>query len=152
MNPATPTRPSNGTLEVPTVLCIDDDPDVTCAIEIYLRQYDVKVVRAFHGMHGFAEAIHARPNVIVMDVSMPNGDGGTVLDLLRHNRRTESIPVIILSGIRDQQQKWKLSALGANRFVRKPARLEDLAREIGRFVQLRKRSDEQGDSEGNHHG
>jgi DNA-binding response OmpR family regulator len=142
MNHVRHTRPPNRPLELPTVLCIDDDPDVSCAIEIYMQRYEVKVARTFHGMQGFAEALHTRPDVIVMDLSMPNGDGCTILEILRRNRQTAATPVIILSGIRDRLQILKVTALGADRFVRKPARLEDLMHEIERFVELRIRSDD----------
>jgi CheY-like chemotaxis protein len=151
MNHASPARPSSGTLRIPTVLCIDDDPDVSCAIEIYMRRYVVKVVRAFHGMHGFTEALRSQPDVIVMDLSMPNGDGCAILEILRRNRTTAATPVIILSGVRDQLQMRKMIALGANWFMRKPAPLEDLMREIERFVELRKRTEENGDSKKDNH-
>jgi DNA-binding response OmpR family regulator len=141
-HPASPTRASSNPSKVPTVLCIDDDPDVSCAVEIYMRRYYVKVVRAFHGMHGLAEAIRTRPDVIVMDLSMPNGDGKAILEILRRNRTTEATPVIIMSGINDRGLIRKVTALGANRFIHKPARLEELMREISRFVDLRVRCDE----------
>ena len=129
-------RPVRNCRTRPTVLCIDDDPDVTCAIERRLRKYDVDVVRAFHGMHGYAEALARKPDVIVMDLAMPRGDGATILEWLRSNRQTAGIPVIVLTGMGDRRLRHKLLNLGANRYLRKPIRLEDLLHELGHFVEL----------------
>src|SRR5262245_58774935 len=104
----------------PLILCIDDDPEVSRVIESYLRRFDVRVVRAFHGMHGFAEALKQAPNLIIMDVAMPSGDGGTILECLRRNQLTAAVPVVLLSGMRDLALRRKLFALGANQFLKKP--------------------------------
>ena len=107
-------QPEGGTSPTPTVLCIDDDPDITAAIELYMRKFDVKVVRAFHGMHGFSEATQHRPDVIVMDLAMPGGDGAAILECLRRNRQTANIPVIILTGMRDHRLARTLKARAPN--------------------------------------
>jgi DNA-binding response OmpR family regulator len=125
----------------PTILCIDDDPDVSAAIERRLSQYDVHLIRAFHGMHGYAEALAHKPDVIVMDVRMPRGDGATILECLRRNRQTAVIPVIVLTGIRDRRLRHHLLELGADAFLQKPLPLDELTRTLSRFVELRKRED-----------
>src|SRR5262245_16528850 len=140
MKTAVRSRPaSNSQTPVPKILCIDDDPDVSGAIQRRLSNYDVDVVRAFHGMHGFAEATSHKPDVIVMDLAMPSGDGATILECLRRNRETAGIPVIVLTGVRDRQLRHKLLRLGANRFLYKPIRLDDLLHELRHFIELRER-------------
>jgi len=126
----------------PTILCIDDDPEVSGAIERRLSQFDVHLIRAFHGMHGYAEALTHKPDVIVMDFRMPRGDGATILECLRRNRQTASIPVIVLTGMRDRRIRHHLLDLGADAFLQKPLPLEELMRTLSRFVELRKRDDE----------
>jgi len=126
----------------PTVLCIDDDPEVSGAIERRLSKFEVHLVRAFHGMHGYAEALAHRPDVIVMDLRMPNGDGATILECLRRNQQTAAIPVIVLTGMRDRRLKHKLLNLGADEFLGKPLLLDELTRTLSRFVDLREREDE----------
>jgi DNA-binding response OmpR family regulator len=120
----------------PTILCIDDDPDVSSIIEMRLSRYDVRVVRAFHGMHGYAEALARKPDVIVMDLRMPNGDGATILECLRNNQQTAAIPVIVLTGMRDRRLKHRLMNLGADEFVYKPLLLDDLVGRLRRFIDL----------------
>src|SRR4029450_4792061 len=113
----------------PTVLCIDDDPEVSGAIERRLSRYDVHLVRAFHGMHVYAEALARKPDVIVMALRMPNGDGATILECLRRNRQTSAIPVIVLTGMRDRRLRHRLLELGADRFLHNPIRLAELKHE-----------------------
>jgi DNA-binding response OmpR family regulator len=135
-------RPVGSSREAPTILCIDDDPEVSGAIERRLSRYDVHLIRAFHGMHGYAEALSRRPDVIVMDLRMPNGDGATILECLRRNQQTAAIPVIVLTGMRDRRTKRRLLNLGANAYLCKPLPLDDLTRTLGQFVELREREAE----------
>ena len=127
---------------VPKILCIDDDPDVSGAIERRLSRYDVHLIRAFHGMHGYTEALTHKPDVIVMDLRMPNGDGATILECLRRNQQTAAIPVVVLTGMRDRHLKHKLLNLGANEFLCKPLPLDELTRTLGRFVEFHEREAE----------
>src|SRR5262245_20793995 len=113
-------------LVAPTILCIDDDPEVSGAIERRLSKYKVRVIRAFHGMQGYAEALAHKPDVIVMDVRMPRGDGEMILDCVRRNRQTAGIPVIVLTGMRDRRVRHKLLNLGADEFLCKPLPLDEL--------------------------
>jgi DNA-binding response OmpR family regulator len=135
-------RPMRSGTQLPTILCIDDDPDVSGAIERQLRGYDVRVIRAFHGMHGYAEALLHRPDVIVTDLRMPSGDGATILECLRRNRQTAGIPVIVLTGMRDRRLRHKLQDLGANEFLYKPLPPDELIQTLRRFVDLRERNTE----------
>ena len=142
MKTAITDRPVRNSHAAPTILCIDDDPDVSGAIERRLSRYDVQLIRAFHGMHGYAEALAHKPDVIVMDLRMPNGDGATILECLRRNRQTAAIPVIVLTGLRDRHLKHRLLSLGANELLCKPLPLDELTAALGRFVELREREAE----------
>jgi DNA-binding response OmpR family regulator len=134
-------RPVFSGTQMPTILCIDDDPDVSGAIELQLRDYEVRVIRAFHGMHGYAEALAHRPDVIVTDLRMPSGDGVTILECLRRNGQTAGIPVIVLTGMRDRRLRHKLQDLGANEFLYKPLSPDELIGTLRRFVVLRERTE-----------
>jgi DNA-binding response OmpR family regulator len=123
----------------PTILCIDDDLDVLGAIELRLREFDVNLVRAFDGMEGFGEAVTCKPDVIVMDLDMPYGDGMTMLECFRRNSDTERTPVIILTGLNDPTLKQRILNMGANQFLRKPVRFDDLRRELEQFISFRPR-------------
>ena len=123
-------------IAVPTVLCIDDDPQISEVISLRLRRYDVNVLRAFHGMHGFWLAMTQRPDVIVSDMQMPQGAGDYVVDCLRNNSDTRHIPIIILTGQRDAALERTMRSLGVTEFFTKPFLFDGLRDAIGRYVTL----------------
>lgn len=110
----------------PHVLCVDDDPAIHTALELRLREYDVEVSQAYYGMQGVSEAVRSRPDVIVMDLAMPNGNGLYVLECLRQNPATATIPIVMLSGMRDPSLKRKSFDAGADSFLNKPVQFTDL--------------------------
>ena len=135
------------TFQTPTILCVDDDPDITWTIEMRMKPYDVTVKRAFHGMHGIWEAVRSRPDLIIMDLAMPNGDGSYILRCLRANADTATVPIIVLTGMRDPALAGRLIQEGADAFLRKPLAFDELLHNISRFVDLRKLEDEADDDE-----
>ena len=106
--------------DAPLILCIDDDPDIVSAIEMRLRKYDLRTVGAFTGMQGIWHAANDQPDLIITDVRMPQGDGICVLECLKRNAATAAIPVIVLSGLGQQDLQGRVRNLGAVGFVRKP--------------------------------
>lgn len=126
-------------LHQPTILCVDDDPDIAAAIEMRLRPFSVQVECAFCGMQGIWEAVRQRPDLILIDLAMPNGDGHYILKCLKENDETASIPIIVLTGLRDPQLRRKVLHAGAEQYLRKPVRSDDLLHNIGRYVDLRPR-------------
>lgn len=124
----------------PTILCIDDDPQIPESIALRLNQYEVNVISACHGMHGFWLAMTNRPALIVTDVKMPQGGGDYVVDCLRQNSDTRAIPVIVLTGQRDSQLERRLRHAGADEYLIKPVRFELLRDAIFKHVRLRDRN------------
>jgi DNA-binding response OmpR family regulator len=123
----------------PLVLTIDDDPDICRIIELRLSPYDVSVERASYGTQGLLESILLKPDVIIMDLVMPNGNGHYVLECLRRDERSASIPVIVLTGMRDPVFRARSLAAGANVFLTKPVGFDQLLGHMGRFIDVRKR-------------
>jgi DNA-binding NtrC family response regulator len=121
----------------PTILCIDDDPDITRSIEVILSDYDVNVIRDCCGRVGIWDVYERNPDVIITDLRMPDGDGQHLLQLVKSNTQTAHIPVIVLTGQRDSQLPGRMKNLGAAGFLQKPVHYEALLAEIQRFVTLR---------------
>ena len=120
-------------------LCIDDDPQISETIALRLNQYEVNVLRAFHGMHGFWLAMTNRPDLIITDMKMPQGAGEYVVDCLRHNSDTRDIPVIVLTGQRDPQLESRMRQLGVDEFFTKPVHFEQLREAIVKYIPLKER-------------
>ncbi len=127
----------------PSILCVDDDPDIQTTIELRMREYNVEIERAFYGMQGIVEAIKTRPDLILMDLAMPNGDGQYLLDSIKRNAATADIPVIILTGMRDPMLKQQLLNAGADVFLQKPAHFDELLHHISRFIDIRQQDDDE---------
>lgn len=130
-NAAKQTRPTR-------ILCVDDDPDIQTTIEMRMREFDVEVDHAFYGTQGIFEAMKSRPDLIVMDLAMPNGSGEYLLNNIKTNATTADIPVIVLTGMRDPELKRRVLLAGAGAFLNKPVRFEELLHQMSRFVDVRR--------------
>lgn len=125
--------------QTPHILCVDDDPDFQTTIELRMRKYDVEIEHAFYGMQGIVEAHQSLPDLILMDLAMPHGNGEYLLDVVKRNDATANIPVIVLTGMRNPGLKNRLINSGAEAFLQKPVHFDELVHQISRFVDLRER-------------
>jgi PAS domain S-box-containing protein len=100
-----------------TVLVVDDEPDIAGLIRRYLERAGYTVHEAHSGTEALQLAEQIRPNLITLDINLPDADGLTVLEWLKGNTATSSIPVVLLS-IMDDTGHGKM--LGAVDYVTKP--------------------------------
>jgi len=120
----------------PTVLCIDDDPEITHSIKLLLSIYDVNVICECCGRLGIWDIYRKKPDLVITDLRMPEGDGQFLLEQLQAFPKTVQIPVIVLSGQRNSQLAGRMRHLGAASFLNKPVSRETLIAEIERFIPL----------------
>ena len=108
------------------VLLADDDRILTrlCAAHLKSRGWQVEV--AHDAMQAMMSAMRGQPDVIVLDIGMPGGTGFGVLTKLKQSIRTESIPVVVVSGSITPEDEAKVLGLGAAAFFRKPVAPETL--------------------------
>jgi DNA-binding response OmpR family regulator len=103
------------------ILIIDDDPDLRQALRLRLRANHYETVSAGDGYSAIAQAYKEHPNLIILDLGLPAGDGYVVLDRLQKDDKLSSIPVIVLTA-RDAQSSERLALRsGASAFFQKPA-------------------------------
>lgn len=102
------------------VLVVDDDPDLRALLAMMLKpRYEVRL--ASSGKEALAGAAKSpQPDLILLDVQMPGEDGHVVLQALRANPATASIPVIFLTARNDPKDEAKGLALGAVDYITKP--------------------------------
>jgi DNA-binding response OmpR family regulator len=102
------------------ILIVDDDSDMRHALQIRLKENGYDVHCAEDGVGAISEAHKHMPDLILLDLGLPAGDGFVVLDRLKTNLTLSSIPVIVLSG-RDRRasQERALNA-GARAYLQKP--------------------------------
>ena len=108
----------------PTVLVIDDEPNVRDMLEIGLTQYGFDVVCAPDGVAGLGSVRERAPDVVLLDVMMPKIDGVSLIPLLR---RVTEAPIIMLSALTDAQNKIAGLTAGADDYVAKPFDLGEVA-------------------------
>ena len=113
------------------ILVIDDDPTARQLLRRNLEEQGYEVVTAEGGEQGIALAKSEKPAAITCDIQMPNVDGWEVLQHLKDDPDTESIPIIMVSMVDDGK---KGIALGAVEHLRKPVNREQLKSVISRYV------------------
>jgi CheY-like chemotaxis protein len=126
----------------PVVLCIDDDPQVSEVIRDRLNDYEVKLLAAFSGMQGLWLAAINKPDVIITDLLMPMGDGATLIECLKKNGKTASIPIIVLTAKCESDIQRRMKKIGANGFLNKPVLFNDLLEELRRYIKVQPKEDE----------
>jgi CheY-like chemotaxis protein len=102
------------------ILVVEDDTSVSQMLRIVLEGDGHEVLVADDGSRGLATAARRAPDAIVLDVMMPFMDGFAVLEALRDDDRTSSIPVMMLSAIQQESVEERCYRMGAQAFVRKP--------------------------------
>lgn len=118
----------------PTVLCIDDDPDITLAIKLRLEKLGINVARAFSGMEGYWSAVQLRPEAIVCDLNMPDGEGQYINGRLKSHPLTRDIPVIMLTGQGSKFLQRELFGLGVVSYLQKPLDFELLVKTLKQHI------------------
>lgn len=107
------------------ILVVDDDPDIRQALQLRLCANGYDVHCAEDGTGAISEARKHRPDLIVLDLGLPSGDGFVVLDTLKANRKLSSIPVIVLSGRDRRANEERVLNAGARVFLPKPVQTNE---------------------------
>jgi two-component system KDP operon response regulator KdpE len=110
----------------PKILLVDDDPDLLKALRLRLRanNCDVTTVSDGYSVMGAAQKDH--PDVIILDLGLPAGDGFVVLERLQASDTLSGIPVIVLTARDPQGNEQRALRAGAAAFFQKPVDNEEL--------------------------
>jgi len=112
------------------ILIIDDEKDTANLIKLYLEDKGFKTIVALNGPDGVNLAKEKRPDLILLDLRMPGMDGFSVMKVLKMDKETEKIPVIILTGHDTKGYREKCLMLGATEYMTKPFTEDDITKEI----------------------
>ena len=122
---------------ISTVLVIDDDENVREIISRHLEKEGFNIILASNGMDGLRAARENKPDVITLDVMMPEMDGWTVLRNLKQDDELADIPVIMISMVNQAQAGY---ALGAAEYMQKPVERNNLNGLIKKWVRRKGRA------------
>lgn len=103
------------------IMIVDDDPDLRQALRLRLRANQYDTVNAVDGYSAIAMAYKEHPDLIILDLGLPAGDGFVVLDRLQKDDKLSTIPVIVLTARDPQSSERRSLRLGAAAFFQKPA-------------------------------
>ena len=135
-----PTRPGPGPAPArhaaapPLVLVVDDYEDNREMYASYLEFAGLRVEQAVNGSEAIAKATTLRPDLIVMDLSLPGIDGWEATRRLKKDPGTRAILVLALTGHALEGVEQGAKAAGCDAFLTKPCLPEDLCREIHRLL------------------
>ncbi|MGD0759749.1 MAG: response regulator [Candidatus Sulfotelmatobacter sp.] len=116
------------------ILVIEDDADVRLGYNVLLKANHYDTFFAADAMGAIVEARKCMPDVIVLDLGLPAGDGFVVLERLRANMQLQMVPVIVVSGRDLPVNKERVLLLGAKAFVQKPWNDNELLALIGKLA------------------
>ena len=116
------------------ILVIDDHTETVRLIEMTLRRHGYHVVGFESGADALAWAAKELPDLILLDLMMPDMDGHTVCRKLREDRRLRDVPVIVFTAKSEVQDKKTLFEAGANDYLVKPTRPSELLNRVAAIL------------------
>jgi CheY-like chemotaxis protein len=117
-----------------TILVVDDSPTIRKLVSMTLESRGYCVVVACDGVDGLAKMQEGLPDLILSDISMPRLDGYQFCKVVKTNKETKHIPVIMLSGNDGLFDKVRGKMAGSANYITKPFEPNHLVREIEKFV------------------
>lgn len=112
------------------IVVIDDDPDQQAGLQVRLTASGYDVSSARDAMQAIAVVRKVKPDLILLDIGLPGGDGHTVIARLKSLGPIAAIPVIVLSAMEPGENVERMRAAGAVAYFQKPANNELLLAEI----------------------
>ncbi|MDO9543206.1 MAG: response regulator [Kiritimatiellia bacterium] len=115
-----------GTTYMQRILVIEDEVDLVKALHMRLDNWGFEVIAALDAYEGTKLAMEENPDLIILDLMLPAGGGISTLRNIRNSLKIRFIPVIILTGIKDEETKRCVTELGVSAYIEKPYSDKDL--------------------------
>jgi DNA-binding response OmpR family regulator len=122
-------------MERKKILIVDDNEDLSKGLRILLRAHEYATVLATDAVSAISQAKNEKPDLILLDLGLPAGDGFKVMERLSNVDSLATIPVIVLSARDQQVNKEKSLKAGAKAFFQKPADKVELLASIRRVLE-----------------
>jgi CheY-like chemotaxis protein len=107
------------------ILIVEDSAVIRRLIEVCLRAADLEIITRDDGRTGLTAVSSESPDLVVLDIGLPGMDGWEVLDRIRKDPTTKSIPVVVLTAHAEEESRRRANEGGADAFVTKPFQPND---------------------------
>jgi two-component system, NtrC family, sensor kinase len=129
----------DSTLTSPTrILVVDDHPDNLDLLEALLGRQNYTVDRAENGLIALQKVAITPPDLILLDIMMPEMDGYEVCTTLKADRRTCAIPIIFISALTDAADKVKAFQVGGMDYITKPFQMKEILARVNHHLMIRR--------------
>ncbi|WP_375436368.1 two-component regulator propeller domain-containing protein [uncultured Hymenobacter sp.] len=132
--PSRPVKKHKGE-ELPHLLLVEDDDDFRYYLKDNLKD-NYKITDVLNGKDGWYKALSCHPDLIVSDITMPYMDGVALSRKLKSDKRTSHIPIILLTGLTQEDEQLRGLESGANDYLTKPFNFEILHVRIKNLLEL----------------
>ena len=125
--------------ERPIILVVDDDVDLSGIIRLILTSAGFDTYVANSGQEALDWLVGNRPDLVLLDLMMPDINGFTILRKMRANEPTKQLPVVVLTAKADQETRDETRSMGADEFLTKPINANSLIDHVKRALAGRRR-------------
>jgi len=117
-----------------TILVIEDDPDIIELLQYRLEHHGFKVLTAKTGSEGLRLAEERSPDLITLDINLPEVNGFTICSMLKGNEDYKHIPIIMLTARDAESDKIFSEHMAPEAYITKPFEVDDLLVKIKEFL------------------
>jgi two-component system cell cycle response regulator len=119
------------------VLTVDDSKTVRIIVKKAFKSYDCEILEAGNGVEGLAVAGKERPDLILLDITMPVMDGVEMLTKIKSDPELKAIPIIMLTAEGGRDNVLKIAKIGVRDYIVKPFKEDLLIEKVGRIIDLK---------------
>ncbi|WP_321365032.1 response regulator [uncultured Celeribacter sp.] len=116
------------------ILLVEDEDNIAIAIEVLLTRAGYELLRVSHGDQALPNIRAQKPDLVLLDVTLPGLSGYEVCQRLRLDAELAHIPVLMMSARASEAEQRKGVAMGANAFLTKPFAMSDLLGSVARLI------------------
>lgn len=112
------------------ILVVDDEKNIVELLKINLERYGYDVISAYTGMEAITLTSTNTPDLILLDVMLPDSDGIKICSMIRSNEKTSDIPIIMVSAKSEEEDKIEGLIAGADDYITKPFSIKEIEARI----------------------
>jgi two-component system, cell cycle response regulator len=126
----------------PKILTVDDSKTIRLIVAKAFKDYECEIFEAANGVEGLSAASKNRPDIIILDLTMPVMDGAEMLGKLKLNPELKSVPVIMLTAEAGRENVLRIAKLRVRDYLIKPFKEELLVERVRRVIEIKPRGEE----------